>query len=511
MAHQSFSESSESSAQGQSHVVSSRLTGSWHATADEILGEENAERVVDSEEFAWRSEFTPRTKPAASRLDSSSHRIGLGLLIGFPILFALLGGAIAGGFEHAAHANVLRARAEASAAGLPISFAEIPMPTVPDEQNAAPIYWQAQKLLVGPLNDPYTLVTKGWDSNAKAEDRTAAIAALPKLQPLFDLLAQLSSRRLCDFHRDWSKGPDLVLPEYAYMKGCVRILALRAELQDRHGDWKAALESLGTADRIGKDAAGDPILIGLLVRDACRMIVDREYEEMIGRHSHDRAFLAAIAPQLRAQTYVPDLRRVIGGEIAMSMAATRARSWESQTSDYDPRYDGPSLEQRIARSDAPFVRDSIDASFLRHSTQEWREMPTDPHDWQAIQVAMGHKEAAIEADHSAANYFAQEFSPTFLQSMDSVGLVQAHDRLLVASVRLLRARLETGKLPSYLPTSLGEFRLDPFDGGLLRYQPLKSGFKIYSIGQDRTDDGGRRRSPNDPGSQEHYDEVVEFR
>lgn len=217
-----------------------------------------------------------------------------------------------------------------------------------------------------------------------------------------------------------------------------------------------------------------------------------------------------MAPQLAAQIWVPDLRRIIGAEIAMSWSELHSDLPADLGSEDDSIDGAPSLQDQIARSHSPFVRDSIDASFLAHSTQEWREMPADPRDWQTIQRAMGDKEDAIEADHTVANYFAQEFSPAFIQSMNSVGTVQAHDGLLLASVALLRARLDQGALPRYLPPSLGNARIDPFDGNLLRYRPKGSGFLLYSIGQDRVDDGGRRRSSDDPGSEMHNDEVMEF-
>ena len=44
--------------------------------------------------------------------------------------------------------------------------------------------------------------------------------------------------------------------------------------------------------------------------------------------------------------------------------------------------------------------------------------------------------------------------------------------------------------------------LDPYDGKALRSRRLADGYLVYSVGVDRTDDGGilNRANPNSPGS-----------
>ncbi len=56
-------------------------------------------------------------------------------------------------------------------------------------------------------------------------------------------------------------------------------------------------------------------------------------------------------------------------------------------------------------------------------------------------------------------------------------------------------RRNNGELPEKLeqlvPEFLDELPTDPFDGRPLRYTIRKNGYTVYSVGDDRADDGGR--------------------
>jgi hypothetical protein len=60
-----------------------------------------------------------------------------------------------------------------------------------------------------------------------------------------------------------------------------------------------------------------------------------------------------------------------------------------------------------------------------------------------------------------------------------------------------RYRLGAGHLPETLnqlvPTFMASVPLDPFDGSPVRFKPLDTGFVVYSVGPDLTDDQGEVR------------------
>jgi hypothetical protein len=82
-------------------------------------------------------------------------------------------------------------------------------------------------------------------------------------------------------------------------------------------------------------------------------------------------------------------------------------------------------------------------------------------------------------------------------NMGTAGI--AHLRTARLALAIQRYRLATGNLPDTLadlvPTYLDTVPKDPFDGRSLRYEKLETGFVVYSVGEDRRDDGGTERLP----------------
>jgi hypothetical protein len=77
-----------------------------------------------------------------------------------------------------------------------------------------------------------------------------------------------------------------------------------------------------------------------------------------------------------------------------------------------------------------------------------------------------------------------------------------------------RYRLAAGELPGELadlvPTYLDVVPSDPFDGNDLRYKKLATGFVVYSIGEDGSDDGGKERPPKRKRGEEPVNYDVTF-
>lgn len=70
-----------------------------------------------------------------------------------------------------------------------------------------------------------------------------------------------------------------------------------------------------------------------------------------------------------------------------------------------------------------------------------------------------------------------------------------------------RYRLVHGSLPeaidSLVPEHFASVPEDPLDGMPLRYKRLDRGYVIYSVGEDRRDNGGKPRPPED--GERHYE------
>jgi len=88
--------------------------------------------------------------------------------------------------------------------------------------------------------------------------------------------------------------------------------------------------------------------------------------------------------------------------------------------------------------------------------------------------------------------------------MIPLGVIIISDLSMTACVRgaltgvaIERYRLDSGKLPDSLgelvPAYLDSVSRDPFDGAEMRYRRLETGYVVYSVGEDGSDDGGRER------------------
>jgi hypothetical protein len=92
-------------------------------------------------------------------------------------------------------------------------------------------------------------------------------------------------------------------------------------------------------------------------------------------------------------------------------------------------------------------------------------------------------------------FLLRMFGPAFARIAELELRTIAHLRTAQAAVVVERYRLATGVLPAALadlvPDYLDAVPTDPFDGKDLRYKKLDTGFMVYSIGQDKIDNGGK--------------------
>jgi hypothetical protein len=94
--------------------------------------------------------------------------------------------------------------------------------------------------------------------------------------------------------------------------------------------------------------------------------------------------------------------------------------------------------------------------------------------------------------------FSRMLLPSLSKAATRFAQFEARRRAALTALAIERYRLEHG---GQLPESLAdlpsapaaELRLDPFDGKPLRFGKRPKGFVVYSVGLDRTDEGGREK------------------
>ncbi len=447
-----------------------------------------------------------------------SKKIGFAIVLGIPLFLAFGGSVFVLVASARASKSIDSERLIARRLGIPTEPGDLSTTRIPPSQNAATLYRRLDGLLTGDLAKQQKLITNGTGKELTSAEAEARSAALVKLGPMLALATQLDTHPHCDFERDWSQGQYLRFSEFPGMRSLEKDLVLQADTQDLHGDSAGAMKSLGYAERVAVDAGADPTLISMLVRLAGKSIVNREYQTLISRHSRDTAYLDSISKRVQASSALPDIKFYCRGEVVLGISAIRSltdlRPFRSYAGDSDSESETGSSESGASFQRAFFqshlVQNTLSTKLLAAWEVAWSKFPKDTEDWDAYLRALSAMEVSIDKDTSLSNAFNRILFPIFDQASLAVGKLQAQNRMLLTSIEVLKIRNATGKLPVVTPSRLGPLRLDPFDGNPLRYVRMGSGFKLYSIGTDRKDDGGHPRTPGDPDGTS-VDDVVEFK
>jgi hypothetical protein len=419
-------------------------------------------------------------------------------LKGFGFVFlALAAGAAFAAWETARryHADYDVAIADARRVGVPLDLeAVIPEP-IPDDQNAALIYNQAAALLDGPLKaDQHFLTEISARKNLSTKEQGAEDTTIERLEPALKLVEDCTRPR-CQFERDWSAAPNVRFPEIITMKTLAKDLCLQADMRDRRGESKGALESLQAALKVARGSGSDPVLISLLVSEAMRAIVSAELKNLISRDCRNDQTLDRLGRLLVAHMDLPDPRFFFGGEPVFGLMAARDMNvFQEQDSlaDDSPDTSGsqdrpPTVSEKI-RNGFPGVREEVESKVIETWVVAWSRFPSAAGDWHTTDEALRAATDFVSRDHSVFNLGASE-SIADLSAIGNLVLRRlATDRILLCSIAVLEARNRTGHFPAALPASLGEESVDPFGGKPLAYAPSDPGFSIASVWRSHPED-----------------------
>jgi len=451
---------------------------------------------------------------------NKGKKIAIWLVVGVPI-FCLLGSYAI--FQKSFGAEASKLDGELTAArkdGMPVTPEELSARLkVPDSENAAAEYESLfrQITLKGPLEKDSLAVIHAIGSLAKPEDKLAAQRALPHLQELLRQVRKASSKPHCLFAWDWSKGSALMMPEFAEMKGVVKLLCFDADSLSSRGDWKGALSNVEAAQRIGRHAAEEPMAIGLLVDFAIESIAEVTLNRLMDKFSHIAPFLSEAKRIHDAFGPIPEFRRTLGGHLVMLRESLRqANSLTDLTgdggdlpsTDTPPEPRKPSAVERTLFNNQS-VKNAFDSKITHAARLLYEQVPENSERWEAIETVTKANDKMVEDDMSPANTIARLLWGSESEMGEVIARCIMRRNLTDTSLRLLLDRVRLGKLPGSLP-NYGATDRDPFSGRLLVYRPSKTGFLLYSFGVDRKDDGGLSRHDASLRGLHDFDETVEI-
>ncbi|MHC4584597.1 MAG: hypothetical protein ACYS3N_08690 [Planctomycetota bacterium] len=394
-----------------------------------------------------------------------------------------------------------RARIEAiRAAGYPVTLAELnEWYTIPeDAENAANTlidaflcYYECNKTqreslpIVGTgklpaRTEPLTEETKGLVAQYLADNQQA-----------LELLHKAAPIEHCRYHVDFSVGLEFLIPHIGDLRKCAMLLKLEAILHAENGNAVLAARSIRSIFGIAHSLAKEPLLISQLVCTGCKGIAISSLERVVNRVEFTDEQLVKLTETVSNAEDLSTISRALAGERCMGISFFK-----------NPVVSTPELIGR----DAPPVpilelykalgladRDAVIYLDIMNDYMETARLPL--HHRQKAAETIEAKLKATSKVRILLHGFMGGVPRAITINIRSIAQLNTA-RIGIA---VQRYRLANGDIPDTLtelvPTYLDAVPKDPFDGSELRYRKLESGFVVYSVGEDKKDDGGRERLP----------------
>lgn len=268
------------------------------------------------------------------------------------------------------------------------------------------------------------------------------------------------------------------------LRSICRLLAIESDVHVRRGDGHAAARSVGTILALAKSLDGEPTLVALLLRLAKDGVAVDRLQRLLALEDLSDGDLAAIDARLSAVEYYSQLHRAMLGARVTGMRT----------------FDNPETLGSKAPATAVTVlfRQADRAVYLRIMREVVAASAAT--DQLSLQTAMDDVRDRIretfEAPSASWRWPVSKLSLFSLSVFaDAVGRGTARRDVARCAIAVERFRRAKGRLPAALddlvPGFLPQAPIDPFDGAPLRWVVSGDEYRIYSVGPDGADQGGK--------------------
>lgn len=333
------------------------------------------------------------------------------------------------------------------------------------------------------------------------EEWAALETHIQESSPVLELLEAAARSQYCYFDRDWNSGMAVMFPEYAEVKGAVRPLLARARIRLRNGDIQGAGEDIAAVQAVSKFVSEQQTMISLLVGLAIDSFVmsliqtvlpeaatNAEASDMLRERIEANPESWNVLPMLRGQAFETIWVTENLGDMK-DFAGIADMDEDMRTLFLQSKMPGAVRALKSATIDifGPAIRDYEQGSNERE-----------------VFEAISERSELAKRNQLSALFF-DILIPTY------PALADALDRQRAARLCTLAAldAVDLYRITSTIPdgSAKGPHRYtDPFDGEDLRYRRDSEGFRVWSIGANRKDDGGTTRDEDNS----NYDVVVVF-
>jgi hypothetical protein len=408
-----------------------------------------------------------------------------------------------------------RACAALAKEGRPMSLADITPPRIPDSQNAALLYESAALLLKAqpaPKHDLLKYLTElsvDYLRGNADPNKTVELERLLQsdvVRRAAETVEQGAQRPSCQFDFDYAAGLHMHVPSASSVRNLAWVLGAKACFESKTGHPDEAWQTIHTQIRLANGLRNEPIMMGQLVR----------YSSLDASCLAIRVLCRAAPPTSGQARDVEEAFRDYDSITPLVLAADGERLIFGEQ-----LFNLPKSEQQMAATD--FLEHDQLPSFLQQLLY-WRitfkPLFLADHaaylDWNRKAIHLLEDPDFLDKVHAFTNEFYATQKHHFLTSIRAPTFVSpavfhyqlvANIRITLTGLALLQYRQANGGFPESLDALDGQNVEDPFSKKPLIYRREDGGFVLYSVGEDRKDNGGR---PREAKGGKEYDFVWKF-
>jgi len=297
------------------------------------------------------------------------------------------------------------------------------------------------------------------------------------------------------FKTVWTQGAMITLSHLSRLGRVAKLLSADAAVRLHKGDEAGAVQDVQTVLKLRLLIDDDPVALSKLTAFRMDSVAFETLMMILSKGHPDRAAIGKVLQELDGREKRNRLTAMLFGETAIDMDTFRTMGKDMETfllmtegSVANPL----SLEKQVRTwlHMAAWHRTADECSFLK-AMREIRarsrmEFP------QILDGIAHHTPAPASGTPFTA------LTPDLIRALPGLFYEEAgadaRVRITRAAVALYLYRMDTGTFPATLdaliPKYLKESQTDPYSGKPLIYRQTKGGYLLYSIGEDRKDDGG---------------------
>jgi hypothetical protein len=378
--------------------------------------------------------------------------------------------------------------------------------TIPaDQKNAADVYlaafshykkWDSDAMDAVPLVGRAKLPARG--EPLDAQTRQTAERFLSDNQQTLSLLHEAASIEHCQYPEDFIKESDPRASWRDSMLTAVRLLGLQELIASENTEVDKFLASIRASLALAQSIDG-PLLMHHLTHGVLLAHTYRSIERAINRIPLTDEQLQRLSGWVKASASGEGFKRALLEEQCLALHTFTAPL--------------PEVSKRLGQENSGMFRMLIFSRVLGLNSRyalsyidlmqeclDALDLP-DPKRLETFETVQESVRSGKQV-----GIVTHLLWPALARTLEFDIWHQAHARATQVGLAVERYRLAEGHLPQSLndlvPTYAQNVPTDPFDGRSLKYRTRKTGYVVYSVGEDQSDDGGaerdtRRRGPND--------------